>query len=278
MDEYINDLHFTYDSAGPATVIFNNNTYFYLRNAQGDIYGLTDKNGNWIIGYSYDAWGNLLSQSTADPTWDTLANLNPLLYRGYVYDTETGLYYLSCRYYDPEICRFISADTFASTGQGLLGSNMFAYCLNNPVNMIDKTGHDAGSIAAGWGTSMWWLTLIDGPLPIGDILYFGVLLVLGGIALDCVASNPPIVFSSEAPEPPNIEYPGDDPTESPGDDYEWRGPDPQGGKRGGYANTKGKDSFHPDLNHPGDVDPHWDYNDGNGHKWRIFKGRVEQVK
>ena len=121
-------------------MIYNNNTYFYLRNAQGDIYGLTDKNGTWIISYSYDAWGNLLSQSTADTSWDTLADLNPLRYRGYVYDVETGLYYVSSRYYDPEICRFISADAFASTGQGLLGSNMFAYCENNPVLFSDKTG------------------------------------------------------------------------------------------------------------------------------------------
>ena len=70
----------------------------------------------------------------------TLGVHNPLRYRGYVYDQETGLYYLQSRYYNPEWGRFISADTYVSTGQGLLGNNMFAYCGNNPVKMYDKTG------------------------------------------------------------------------------------------------------------------------------------------
>ena len=58
----------------------------------------------------------------------------------YVYDTETGLYYLQSRYYDPKVGRFINADAFASTGQGVLGNNMFAYCGNNPVNYSDPSG------------------------------------------------------------------------------------------------------------------------------------------
>ena len=57
-----------------------------------------------------------------------------------MYDTETGFYYLQSRYYDPEIARFINADDFASTGQGILGHNMFAYCGNNPVNNKDSAG------------------------------------------------------------------------------------------------------------------------------------------
>jgi RHS repeat-associated protein len=71
----------------------------------------------------------------------TLGATNPLRYRGYVYDTETGLYYLQSRYYDPEICRFINADGYASTGQGLLGGNAFAYCENEPVKRDDARGH-----------------------------------------------------------------------------------------------------------------------------------------
>ena len=70
----------------------------------------------------------------------TLGAHNPLRYRGYVYDTETGLYYLQSRYYDPEMGRFINADGYASTGQGILGTNMFAYCGNNPVKNIDQLG------------------------------------------------------------------------------------------------------------------------------------------
>ncbi len=159
--------------------------------------GIIDSGGNVKAAYRYNAWGEILCAT------GELAELNPLRYRGYYYDSETGLYYVSSRYYDPEICRWINADGFASTGQGFVGCNMFAYCLNNPVNLIDRTGHDARALAAGWGTSMWWLTLIDGPLPIGDILYYGGLLVLGGLALaglDYVASNPPIVFAAEEPK------------------------------------------------------------------------------
>ena len=65
-------------------------------------------------------------------------------YRGYVYDTESELYYLQSRYYDPEVGRFLNADSFASTGQGLLGNNMFAYCNNNPVNLSDYSGNKPG--------------------------------------------------------------------------------------------------------------------------------------
>ena len=88
--------------------------------------------------YTYDAWGNILS--VGGPMASTLGQENPLRYRGYVYDTETGLYYLQSRYYDPETGRFINADAFTSTGQGLTGNNMFAYCGNNPIMNIDYQG------------------------------------------------------------------------------------------------------------------------------------------
>ena len=71
----------------------------------------------------------------------TIATLNPLRYRGYVYDPETGLYYLQSRYYNPQWGRFINADGLVSTGQGLLGYNMFAYCNNNPVGFKDFNGN-----------------------------------------------------------------------------------------------------------------------------------------
>ena len=84
-----------------------------------------------------DSWGKLISSS------GSLAEINPLRYRGYYYDTETGFYYLQSRYYDPVVSRFINADSYASTGDGLLGYNMFAYCGNNPVCYSDPTGHFA---------------------------------------------------------------------------------------------------------------------------------------
>ena len=95
---------------------------------------IVDGTGTNVAKYRYDPYGNLVSSS------GTMAANNPLRYRGYYFDSESGFYYLQSRYYDPKICRFINADDFASTGQGILGNNMFAYCLNNPVNRIDPVG------------------------------------------------------------------------------------------------------------------------------------------
>ena len=92
-----------------------------------------------MVEYTYDAWGNILSITGSMAS--TLGRQNPLRYRGYVYDQETGLYYLQSRYYDPEIGRFINADALVSTGQGLLGNNMFVYCNNNPISHKDATGN-----------------------------------------------------------------------------------------------------------------------------------------
>ncbi len=88
--------------------------------------------------------GTVPSSSASGGTTGSLASTvgaaNPLRYRGYYYDTETGLYYLQSRYYDPQVGRFISADAFASTGQGVIGFNMYAYCGNNPVMFVDECG------------------------------------------------------------------------------------------------------------------------------------------
>ena len=88
--------------------------------------------------YTYDAWGNVLTATDSD-----LANYNPLRYRGYVYDQETGLYYLQSRYYNPKIGRFINADAYIATGRKFIGNNMFAYALNSPVIYGDPDGEDA---------------------------------------------------------------------------------------------------------------------------------------
>lgn len=100
--------------------------------------GILDSTGTAVVNYTYDAWGSPLP--TTGTMKYTLGQLNPLRYRGYVYDQETWRYYLQSRYYNPYIGRFLNADAFAATGQGLLGNNMFAYCGNNPVANIDSTG------------------------------------------------------------------------------------------------------------------------------------------
>jgi len=131
-----NSLSFAYDANGkPITVTLNGTVYYYTTNLQGDVTGIWDASGNRVAAYTYDAWGNVTITSD-----HTLATLNPLTYRGYVYDAETELYYLQSRYYDPEVGRFINADNYPSTGQGLTGNNMFAYCGNNPVAREDDGG------------------------------------------------------------------------------------------------------------------------------------------
>ena len=128
-------LDFFYDNNGtPFALKTNDIVYYYVTNLQGDVIQLVDSTGTAVAAYEYDPFGNIVSQ-TGD-----LADLNPLRYRGYYYDKETGLYYLQSRYYDPKIGRFINADSYASTGQGLVGHNMFAYCRNNPVCRIDVSG------------------------------------------------------------------------------------------------------------------------------------------
>ena len=132
-------LLFSYDANGQAiSVNYNGTEYYYLRNGQNDIVGLMDESGVRVVEYIYDAWGKLISTTGTLAT--TLGADNPFRYRGYYYDTETGLYYLTTRYYDPEVCRFISADVYMSTGQGVLGGNMWAYCLNNPLIYEDSQG------------------------------------------------------------------------------------------------------------------------------------------
>ena len=121
------------------SVIFNGTEYWYVFNAQNDVIGLIDENGEYVVKYTYDAWGALLSKSGAMA--DTLGALNPFRYRGYIYDEETGLYYVSSRYYDPVVGRWLNSDSIVSgIGGDVRGYNTFAYCFNNPTNMVDYTG------------------------------------------------------------------------------------------------------------------------------------------
>ena len=124
----------------PYSLSYNGTFYYYITNLQGDVMKLVSASGTAVATYTYDAWGNILSTTGTN---GTLANANPLRYRGYYYDSETKLYYLQSRYYDPAIGRFINADRLASTGQGFIGCNMFAYCLNGPANYTDTNGNDA---------------------------------------------------------------------------------------------------------------------------------------
>ncbi|MDO9592983.1 MAG: RHS repeat-associated core domain-containing protein, partial [Erysipelotrichaceae bacterium] len=140
-------LHYSYDSRGQLVSFSLNGTpYFYTRNGQGDITGLIDASGVEVVKYTYDSWGKPISITGSLAT--TVGAKNPYRYRGYRYDNESGLYYLQSRYYDPSIKRFISADSvIADVGGDIRGNNLYSYCFNNPINMIDPSGH--------WPTGIW---------------------------------------------------------------------------------------------------------------------------
>ena len=132
----------------PLGFVHNETQYLYLTNISGDVIGIADNQGNIVARYSYNEWGKLNSivDNNGMPITDTnsIAIINPLRYRGYYYDNETGYYYLQSRYYDPEICRFINADLPEYSQiqkDGQAGINLFAYCENDPVNNSDINGN-----------------------------------------------------------------------------------------------------------------------------------------
>ena len=130
---------FVYDSAGEAvSMVYNGVEYYFVRNGQRDVVGLIDGNGNIVVNYTYDSWGKLLKVEGNTE----LGYRNPLRYRGYIADDETGLYYVGSRYYDPVVGRWISADDVAFIGleKNLQSYNVYGYCLNNPITRFDDNG------------------------------------------------------------------------------------------------------------------------------------------
>ncbi|MBR6841647.1 MAG: RHS repeat-associated core domain-containing protein, partial [Prevotella sp.] len=127
------ELHFYYDAQGkPAVVVCNSVAYGYLYNLQGDVLALVDGTGSKVVEYRYDAWGKPISKTGTLAS--TLGTLQPFRYRGYVWDEETEDYYLRSRYYRPEWCRFVNADS-------VIEENTYTYCSNNAINAFDPDGY-----------------------------------------------------------------------------------------------------------------------------------------
>ena len=165
-------MDFIYDNVGrPFAVKFSKNggssftTFYYVLNLQGDVVAITKADGTVVAKYTYDAWGNLTSLINANgteivnrTTGTAIAFWNPLTYRGYIRDRETGFYYLQSRYYDPANHRFINADRYVSTDtKDIISNNMFSYCSNNPAIYYDPDGYNSQVIDLGGG----WYCRID---------------------------------------------------------------------------------------------------------------------
>ena len=161
-------IDYIYDNTGLAFVmveVYNSDnnycvstgkyTFYVKRNAQGDVTSLIDiTSGNTgdSIDYIYTAYGRHYIEGISGDVSTMIADLNTVTYKGYSYDSDLEMYYLGSRWYDPEVCRFINGDSYVSTGQDITGFNMFAYCLNNPVNFKDTSGYyaeKAGGVVGG---------------------------------------------------------------------------------------------------------------------------------
>ncbi|MGM9602228.1 MAG: RHS repeat-associated core domain-containing protein [Faecousia sp.] len=135
------DLHFFYDASNkPAIVEYNGTKYAYVHNLQGDIVAILDSTGAVVVSYVYDAWGRPISCSGT--MVNTLGKINPFRYRGYVYDEETGIYYLQSRYYASDWKRFVNADTtdMLDANGDVWGNRQYLYCNNDPINRTDPYG------------------------------------------------------------------------------------------------------------------------------------------
>ena len=127
-------IGFTYSLNGATPQI-----YYYRRNLLGDVIGIYNTSGTKVVEYAYDAWGNCTIVYSSN---NTLANDNPIRYRGYYLDIENNFYYLNSRYYSPELRRFISPDDTAYLDpKNVNGLNLYCYCNNDPVNYADPSGH-----------------------------------------------------------------------------------------------------------------------------------------
>ena len=178
--------NFFYDGVGaPYAMQTGGSTYYYVMNLQGDVVALLDASGSTVASYAYDPYGKVLSAE------GTMAETNPLRYRGYYYDTESGLYYLQSRYYDPATCRFVNADNAAviavSPEKANWDKNLFAYCDNDPVNRKDDGGELWEEVIA-VGKGIFKGALIFGAVALGVAVVAAVTVATGGVGTAVAAT------------------------------------------------------------------------------------------
>ena len=193
------ELHFFYDAQNrPAVVVYNGVPYAYVKSLQGDIVAILDENGNTVVSYGYDAWGA--------PLWctgelaETLGKVQPFRYRGYVFDEETGLYYLRSRYYNPWWGRFVNADCILAADVMILASNCFSYCRNKATDLIDPDGYSpfwgavigVGLIALGVAAMWVAAPVLGAAVAVGyasGAVYAAGVVGCGAVAVTCGAAT-----------------------------------------------------------------------------------------
>ena len=142
-------IDYIYGNDGITGIKYNGTVYIFRKNVFGDVTHIYDTNGVLHAHYVYDAWGN---HTVVNDTETEIGTINPIRYRGYYYDTETNLYYLRARYYDPETGRFVSQDNISYLApEHFSGLNLYAYCNDNPVYGYDPNG--TWTFSSGWSFS-----------------------------------------------------------------------------------------------------------------------------
>ena len=152
-------LWYFYDADGnPSGIRYKDNSgtvndYYFVCNWRGDVIQIYNASGTLVGSYSYDAWGKVTENATSADT-QNITETNPIRYRGYYYDTETRLYYLKSRYYDPAVKRFLNEDILVATNK-TAGMNLFVYCGNNSINNLDPTGNCYYNANGKWCHDNW---------------------------------------------------------------------------------------------------------------------------
>ena len=161
------ELCFLYIGDELVGLVYNGDKYYYQKNFRNDIMRIYDSNGALAARYEYDAWGNhkvYNASGSISTDSEFIGNINPFRYRGYYYDVETQLYWVSSRYYSPGLCRFISPDDIEYLDpESVNGLNLYCYCLNNPISYADPSGHFVITTAA----------LIAGLVAVGKAMLIG---------------------------------------------------------------------------------------------------------
>ena len=181
-----NGIEYFYDEiSSPIAFAYNGEVYYYKKDLLGNVIEILDTTGTTVVKYTYDAWGN---HTVTDYTDFGLGSVNPIRYRSYYYDTETGLYFLQTRYYDPHTGRFINIDDVSYLEpETINGLNLYAYCGDNPIEYFDPNGQWSmpnwlkwiiGAVAFAGAVA---LTALTGGALAPMFIQFGASIVLGGL-------------------------------------------------------------------------------------------------